>query len=70
MLPMYRCLKAYSQEALDIDSAVKMQKSFDSMGSSPFGMGGLNLDDLGLGDLLKSPNVRIITKTFIKIRDK
>ncbi|MBE5958879.1 MAG: ATP-dependent Clp protease ATP-binding subunit ClpX [Lachnospiraceae bacterium] len=40
-----------------------MQKSFDSMGSSPFGMGGLNLDDLGLSDLLKSPNVRIITSS-------
>ncbi|MCR5836557.1 MAG: ATP-dependent Clp protease ATP-binding subunit ClpX [Lachnospiraceae bacterium] len=38
-----------------------MQKSFDSMNSSPFGMGGLDLDSLGLGDLLKSPNVRIIT---------
>jgi ATP-dependent Clp protease ATP-binding subunit ClpX len=38
-----------------------MQKSFDSMNNSTFGMGGLDLDSLGLGDLLKSPNVRIIT---------
>lgn len=40
-----------------------MQKSFDSMGNSNMGFGdmGLNLEDLGLGDLSKYPNVRIIT---------
>lgn len=40
-----------------------MQKSFDSMGNSNMGFGdmGLDLEDLGLGDLSKYPNVRIIT---------